>query len=147
MARNTLNTEFVSEDDSPGLALWRVTNAWQAAQRAALRPFGLTHVQFVLLASLEWLHHDGPVSQRQLADHSHSDVMMTSQVVRALEHKELVIREAHPTDGRAFSIRATPAGSRLVNRAIAEVERVDRAFFDNLPDRGKRLARDLNALL
>ena len=47
-------------DDSPGFLLWQVTNKWQAAQRAALKPFGLTHVQFVLLASLTWLDSGGP---------------------------------------------------------------------------------------
>jgi hypothetical protein len=49
-----LRSEFTDAELSPGLLLWRVTNAWQAAQRAALRPFDLMHVQFVLLASLSW---------------------------------------------------------------------------------------------
>ena len=56
---------FASADDSTGLLLWQVTNRWQAAQRAALKPHGLTHVQFVLLASLTWLagaHRDPPES-------------------------------------------------------------------------------------
>ncbi len=50
-----LRTRFGGPDDSPGLLLWQVTNRWQAAQRSALAPLGLTHVQFVLLASLTWL--------------------------------------------------------------------------------------------
>ena len=50
-----LATAFASTDESTGLLLWQVTNRWQAAQRAALKPYGLTHVQFVLLASLTWL--------------------------------------------------------------------------------------------
>jgi len=40
-----LRSEFHDADHSPGLLLWQVTNTWQAAQRAALRPFDLTHVQ------------------------------------------------------------------------------------------------------
>ncbi len=58
---------------APRLLLWQVTNRWQAAQRAALKPFGLTHVQFVLLASLAWLDVEGPVTQKQLADHAVAD--------------------------------------------------------------------------
>ena len=54
-ARGRLATGTPSADESPGLLLWQVTNRWQAAQRAALKPFELTHVQFVLLASLTWL--------------------------------------------------------------------------------------------
>ena len=45
-----LDTAFADPEESTGLLLWQVTNRWQAAQRAALQPFGLTHVQFVLTA-------------------------------------------------------------------------------------------------
>ena len=69
------------------MLLWQVTNRWQAAQRAALKPYGLTHVQFVVLASLTWLAADGPVTQKALADHAALDPMMTSQVLRTLEEQ------------------------------------------------------------
>ena len=80
-----LATEFDRPTESPGLLLWQVTNRWQQAQRAALKPYGLTHVQFVVLASLTYLAVDGPVTQKALADHAALDPMMTSQVLRALE--------------------------------------------------------------
>lgn len=130
-----LATEFADADDSPGLLLWRVTNRWQAAQRAALKPLGLTHVQFVLLASLVWLDVEGPVTQKQLADHAVADPMMTSQVLRALEGLGLVTRRPHPLDGRARALAATEAGRELANRAVAVVEACDRDFFATLgPD-------------
>jgi DNA-binding MarR family transcriptional regulator len=130
-----LATEFASADESPGLLLWRVTNRGQAAQRAALKPHGLTHVQFVLLASLTYLHGDGPVTQRQLADHAATDVMMTSQVLRALEQRGLVRRAAHPDDRRARALAATDDGRALANVAVAAVEQCDRDFFAGLgPD-------------
>jgi DNA-binding MarR family transcriptional regulator len=124
-----LASEHASADDSTGLLLWQVTNRWQAAQRAALKPFDLTHVQFVLLASLTWLDVDGPVTQRVLADHAVTDPMMTSQVLRALEVRGLVRRDAHPTDKRAWSLTATPTGRALANRANVAVEACDREFF------------------
>lgn len=37
--------------DSPGYLVWHATLRRQRAVAAALTPFGLTHVQFVLLAS------------------------------------------------------------------------------------------------
>ena len=116
-----LATAFASTEESTGLLLWQVTNRWQAAQRAALQPFGLTHVQFVLTAALTWLGSDGPVTQRQLADFAGTDPMMTSQVVRALVARGLVDRSPHPGDGRA-----------LVNRAVVAVEACDEAFFGPL---------------
>lgn len=130
-----LATEFADADDSPGLLLWRVTNRWQAAQRAALKPLGLTHVQFVLLASLAYLDADGPVTQKRLADHAACDAMMTSQVLRALEEQGLVRREPHPTDRRARALVVTDAGRELADRAVRVVEAADREFFGPLgPD-------------
>ncbi len=144
-----LATGFDQADNSPGLLLWRVTQTWQASQRAALAPHNLTHVQFVLLASLAWLNTDHPVSQADLAYHAGTDPMMTSQVLRALERKGLVGRTAHPTDRRAFSISATPAGIESANAAVIDVESVDRRFFGTLgatvPDFSRQLAALLSA--
>lgn len=133
--RTELSTDYPDAQDSPGLLLWQLTNTWQAAQRAALRPFDLTHVQFVLLASLTWLNSDTPVTQRDLAAHAHTDPMMTSQVLRALEGKGLVVRGPHPTDARARALAATPRGTELANAANAAAEAVDRAIFARLGDR------------
>ncbi|WP_136707507.1 MarR family transcriptional regulator [Agromyces sp. H66] len=134
MKRRRLSTEFDDASASPGLLLWRVTNAWQSAQRHALAPFELTHVQFVLLASLTWLEADEPVTQADLAEHAGTDRMMTSQVLRTLEEKGLVVRAPHPRDARARALSATDAGADLANRANAAVEATDRAFFGRLGD-------------
>ncbi len=127
-----LQSSFGSADESLGLLLWQVTNRWQAAIRAALRPYDLTHVQFVLLASLAWLGGSEPVTQRDLADHAFTDPMMTSQVLRGLEARELVTREPHPDDGRARAVAVTAAGAELADRANAAVEACDTAFFASL---------------
>src|ERR1700722_15865601 len=124
-----LATEYRAAEDSPGLLLWQVTNRWQAAQRAALKPHGLTHVQFVLLASLAWLAAEGPVTQRPLAGHAATDPMMTSQVLRALEDRGLITRLPHPTDKRARALTVTPAGRTLADEAVAAAEDCDAAFF------------------
>jgi DNA-binding MarR family transcriptional regulator len=129
-----LATEFAEADQSPGLLLWQVTNRWQAAQRAALRPLGLTHVQFVLLASLTWLRDGGTVNQRDLADHAVTDPMMTSQVLRVLEGRGLVERNDDPDDRRARSVTVTWEGRALANRAVVVVEACDREFFGSLED-------------
>jgi DNA-binding MarR family transcriptional regulator len=120
-------------DESPGFLLWRVTNRWQAMIRRVLQPYDLTHVQFVLLATLAWLP-PSPVTQRSLADYAHTDPMMTSQVIRALEARALVRREPHPDDARARAVSITAAGVRLVNRANIAVEAADEQFFGRLGD-------------
>lgn len=143
MTARRLATEYRSADESPGLLLWQVTNRWQAAQRAALKPFGLTHVQFVLLASLTWLESEAPVTQRRLADHAATDPMMTSQVLRVLERRGLVSRAPHPEDRRAHALTATRAGRSLANKAIVAVEATDASFFHPI----RRRARDFVGLL
>ena len=141
-----LGSEFTDADDSPGLMLWRVSNAWLARQRAALRPFDLTHAQFVLLASLTWLQVDGPVTQRAVSDHAHTDPMTTSQVLRALEAKGLVKRLPHPSDARARALVVTQSGATLANLAKASVEEVDRTFFKGLGSQVPKFARMLHTL-
>lgn len=113
---------------SPGLLLWRLSMAWQAKQRAALAPHDLTHVQFVLLAHLVHAD-DAPMSQADLARRASLDPMMTSQVVRALVSKGLVVRDTSPTDGRVLQVSATTAGEQVANRAVRDVELVDQMFF------------------
>ncbi|MDQ0676728.1 DNA-binding MarR family transcriptional regulator [Arthrobacter pascens] len=131
MAKN-LASAFDDADDSPGLMLWRVTNTWQAVMRATLQPFDLTHVQFVLLATLAWLHSDNPVTQKDLATHARTDPMMTSQVLRTLEAKGLLRRLPHPTDARARALAVTPEGVAVANKANFAVEAADREFFGPL---------------
>ncbi|MDR2322892.1 MAG: MarR family transcriptional regulator [Microbacterium sp.] len=124
-----LSSRFDSADVSPGLLLWRATNRWQAMIRAALAPYELTHVQFVLLASLTWSDADGDLTQIELARQSGVDPMMASQVLRALEGKGLVRRRADPGDRRAIRVTPTAEGVALVNAANDAVEGVDDAFF------------------
>jgi DNA-binding MarR family transcriptional regulator len=141
-----LNSAFADAEESPGLLLWQVTNRWQAAQRATLKPYGLTHVQFVLLAALTWLGTEGPVTQKALAGHAATDPMMTSQVLRALEARGLVERRPHPQDGRARALAVTPEGQALANRAVVAVETCDAEFFGALAGRTAEFTRALRTL-
>lgn len=142
-----LATRHASSADSPGLLLWQVTNRWQAAVRAALRPFELTHVQFVLLASLSWLAGDGPVSQKQLAAHAATDPMMTSQVLRHLEERSLLVRAKDPADRRARALTVTSAGAALADRAVVAVESCDQLFFEALGTDLPDFVRSLSSLI
>jgi DNA-binding MarR family transcriptional regulator len=117
--------------ESPGFLLWRVTLRWQRAMVAALRPLGLTHVQFVLLASTWWLTQvaGAKPTQRRLAEHAATDPMMTSQVLRTLEGRGLVTRQVDPDDSRALRLGVTEPGAQLALKAIRVVEAADAEFF------------------
>ena len=98
-------------DDSPGFLLWHVTLRWQREITAALAPLGLTHVQFVLLAAAWWLNSRGEdPNQLSVARQAGTDVKMTSEVLRKLEAKGLIVRTVDAADTRARRITGEAAG-------------------------------------
>ena len=141
-------TRFGAPERSPGFLLWRATLAWQRRIRAALEPHRLTHVQFVLLASLWWLeqHEPEPPTQARLAAQAGTDQMMTSQVLRKLEARGLLDRAADTKDTRARRLRITTEGRELIARALADVESADADYFAPLTDRHEAFLEALAAL-
>lgn len=115
--------------ESPGFLLWHTTMRWQRSMAAALHPLGLTHVQFVLLASAWWMSAGAPPNQVRLAAQAGTDIKMTSEVIARLEAKGLVTRDPDPADARAKIVTVTDAGAELAQRAIAVVEDADAEFF------------------
>jgi DNA-binding MarR family transcriptional regulator len=113
-----------------------------------LAPHGLTHVQFVLLASLWWLegHDDHPATQARLAQQAGTDPMMTSQVTRKLEARGLLKRAVDPADSRARQLRLTATGRALVGRALSDVEAADDDYFASLGNRRSAFLEALRAL-
>jgi DNA-binding MarR family transcriptional regulator len=125
---NILDRLFI--DRSVGMRLWRSANAWHRAVDKALRPVGLTQVQFLLLSGLEDLGRDGAaVRQNELAQRTRVDVMMTSQVLRTLEAKGLVERLSNPRDQRAKVLILTSEGREAIGRAADLMAHCERMFF------------------
>lgn len=141
-------SRFEQADDSPGFLLWQLTNAWQQRIRSTLVPLRITHVQFVLLASIAWLTESGVlVSQVILARHAHADIMMTSDVVRTLEEKGFVTRAVHPTDTRAKVVSLTVEGQHVVRQAMTLVESVDEQFFKELGEQTSTFVKSMRQLI
>jgi len=113
--------------------MWHATLRWQRIMSASLHPLRLTHVQFVLLAGVWWLTQNaGPPSQVELAHHAGTHVKMTSQVIRKLEARGLLIRTQDVTDSRIKRLAPTPEGGALALAAIKVVEAADRSCFDGI---------------
>ncbi|NUT36739.1 MAG: winged helix DNA-binding protein [Hamadaea sp.] len=109
-------------DRSTGRLLWQVTNRWRTATDRALSPLGLTHAQYVLLASLFGLTMQGrSPSQRELADFAGLEPIYVSKLARTLEAAGLLTRADHPTDPRAFQLSLTESGADTVRRTLAIV--------------------------
>jgi DNA-binding MarR family transcriptional regulator len=65
---------------------------------------------------------------------------MTSEVLRKLEAKGLIVRTVDAADTRARKIHVTERGGELARAAVTAVEGVDAAFFTPVPDPGALLA-------
>lgn len=137
-----------SAEESSGFLLWQLTNLWQREIRKALEKHGLTHSQFVLLASISWLSRQSePVTQVLLSDHSKIDPMTTSTVLRTLAGKGLLERKEHATDTRAKTVVLTAEGKKLIRKAVKTVEDFDRTFFAILGDGSKDFNNKMQLLI
>ncbi len=147
--KETDNTFSVDQpEESSGFLLWQVTNLWQREIRKALEPFGITHSQFVLMASIHWLIlSKQEVTQVVLSGHTKIDPMTTSTVLRTLQQKGYIQRQEHLTDTRAKTVALTDAGKKLVKKAVVTVEKFDNEFFSILGKKLPELNKNLISLL
>ncbi|MEK0307119.1 MarR family winged helix-turn-helix transcriptional regulator [Bifidobacterium favimelis] len=118
---------------SVGLSFIRVYNLWHKQVKDALKGIGLTHPQYVVLASLGYLAQQGnEINQVDIARNSDIDVMTVSTILRNLERGGLVTRRTAPDDQRAKTVTMTHAGRSILKRALPLVEGIDADFFGAL---------------
>jgi DNA-binding MarR family transcriptional regulator len=105
-----------------GSLVWRLSMKWRAAVDRAVASLGLTHAQYVLLASLYSLSQTGArPSQRQLADFTGLEPVYVSRLARALQTGGMIDRTDDPRDPRAVELTLTPHGLDVVGPAITAV--------------------------
>jgi DNA-binding MarR family transcriptional regulator len=139
---------FQSTEDSPGVLLWQLTSLWQRELKRVLDKFDLTHSQFVLLASAQWLSSQGQeVTQVILSSCTRIDPMTTSTVLRGLQGRKLINRQEHSTDTRAKSVALTDEGKKLTRQAVKAAEKFDADFFAPLGERTVDFNRKLILLM
>jgi DNA-binding MarR family transcriptional regulator len=130
---------------SPGYWLHQAALTWKAELDGALRELGLTHTQFILLATVGWLEHvgNGPPGQQEVADGAGTDRQMTSRVVRTLEDRGLLARLAHESNARSLRLTLTPEGRELARAAIKIAQDMDVRFFGPDPDEIREVLRGI----
>jgi DNA-binding MarR family transcriptional regulator len=134
--------------ENAGFLLWRLTMAWRAQAGAALRPLGLTHTEYVLLALLSWHSRDGDSpTQRELADQGGLDQMLVSKTARALAAAGLVVAVPDPADGRTARMALTDDGRATFQHAAVTVGEAHQQFLAPLGERAGAFIRDLQQLL
>lgn len=94
-----------------------------------------TGVSPARLSALSVLVFAGPQTISELAQSEGVTLPTISRIVQGLEAEGLVERSRHPSDGRASTMAASPAGLRLMERAR-------RRRIEQLARRLARLARN-----
>ncbi len=131
-----INFNFETPDENLGYLLWQTTMLWQRQMNRALDKVNLTHTQFVILIALAWLSRSSEnVTQKEIADHSKTDRMMVSKILRTLEKNELVERKEHKTDTRAKSVFLTEKGVEILQKAIEIKTNANELFFKKIYDK------------
>jgi DNA-binding MarR family transcriptional regulator len=121
---------------SPGFLLWHVSTSWRSCVEATLKTFGLTHPQFVVLATTGWLTRNGELAtQAAIGKLAGLDPNTASQVLKGLEKKKLIER-IQATDARAKHPKLTSKGQAILTCALPAVEKQDAEFFKILTKNG-----------
>ncbi|MFG2872495.1 MarR family winged helix-turn-helix transcriptional regulator [Streptomyces sp. NPDC048338] len=125
---------------------------WRVAVDRAIGPLGLTHAQYVVLASLYGMARSGlRPSQRRLADHTGLEPLYVSKLARALETAGLVARTRDPDDPRAMQLSLTEQGREVTGRAITVVQGLLDQLLEPLGGqdgpRARQFTRDIATLL
>ena len=125
--------DILNQEESTGYLLYNLTTLLQRKMKRELDTLDITHMQFVLLATLKRLSKNSKaVTQIDIATESKADKMMVSKVLRTLQTKGFVTREEHSTDTRAKTISLTQSGTLMLTEGFIIVKKVEKDFFDCL---------------
>jgi DNA-binding MarR family transcriptional regulator len=139
---------FAEPEENAGFMIWQVSMLWQRKLKNGLDKFGITHAQFLLLASLNHLSQiKNIVSQQDLARHVQIDKMMTSKILRTLQKKGLLTRKKNKMDTRSKNLILSEQGIELLENAAKVVDRIDQDFMIGLGLNSMSFQDDLRNLL
>lgn len=105
-----------------------------------LRPYGLTLIQFGVLASLKG---QPGQSSADLARSRFVTPQTMNGAIASLWRAKLISRRPHPGGGRVLQLRLTSAGEAIVERCSAAVHDLEQAMLERMPAADQRTLRDL----
>ena len=139
---------FRNIDESPDYFLWQVFSQWQKRKNKLIAELDLTSAQMNVLTTIYWLKQNGKDTiQAIISDYANMDRMTTSQVIRTLQKKGLVLRQEHPIDTRAKTVELTEIGQSIVVQALKIVDTNNQDYFSILGDSKKTFIDLLKKLL
>ena len=140
--------DIINQEESTGFLLYNLTTLLQRRMKRELDALDITHMQFVLLATLKRLSKNNKViTQIEIATESKADKMMVSKVLRTLQTKGFVTREEHTTDTRAKTILLTKEGNLMLQKGFAIVKKVEKDFFECLEKQTESFNSNIKTLI
>ncbi|WP_371218695.1 MarR family winged helix-turn-helix transcriptional regulator [Orientia tsutsugamushi] len=116
--------------ESPSFTFAQAYFTWKRITDRALDAVSLTHTQYVFMGTLfELEKHQDKATQNDLAKLTNSDVAMTSQILRTLQKRGLVLREQIEGDERTKYSSLSPAGKKLVKKAAEIMKTNEKEYF------------------
>ncbi|HET6577746.1 MAG TPA: MarR family transcriptional regulator [Gemmatimonadales bacterium] len=105
----------------------------------ALRPYGITELQYNVLRILRGAGPDGRCG-REISERLVSKVPDVSRLLDRMEGMQLLRRARDPVDRRHVTARITPRGLRVLEAATAALDEFERERFAHLdPERLQHL--------
>ena len=98
-------------DDALAEAFWAVARQLRERSQETLAPWDITPAH---LRALRTLRRHGTMRLSELSDHLHIAPRSTTEVVDALEARDLVRRRADPGDRRATLVEVTEHGAAVL---------------------------------
>ncbi len=137
-------TVHPASEENPGFLLWQVSTLWSKSTTAALKPIGLTHPQFVILATIDWLKDKG-ASQEEIGRQVVLDPKVTSHLLRSLEIKGL-IEPLRSIGKKSKNPVLTTAGMEMLSKALPVVKSADEDFFASIGLKQSKIVNTLQIL-
>lgn len=131
-ADNVASKQILDDLDlfqTPGHLLRRCQQRSQEIFREVLGEFGLTQQQTALLLTLA---HCSAASIQNLSDATGTDRNTLSEVTSRLVGRGLIVRRRSPLDGRAYELRITSKGVRLLDRMAPGIATVQQRILEPL---------------
>jgi MarR family transcriptional regulator, organic hydroperoxide resistance regulator len=130
MSDNATKEFSISVLEGPSFTFAQAYFTWKRITDRALEAVGLTHTQYVFMATLFELRKlQALTTQNDLARLTNSDVTMTSQILRTLQKRGLVSHEQIEGDERAKYPSLSPEGKKLVKKAAEIMKTNEKEYF------------------
>lgn len=134
--KTAATTVVLNLRETPGYLLRRCQQRSQEIFKEILGSFGMTQQQTALLIALA-RHTNGSI--QNLADATAVDRNTLAGVTSRLIRRGLIVRRRSARDARAYELRISPAGTRLLKRMAPGIARVQQRILEPL-EAGEREA-------